>query len=455
MLGRSGEVQSSFLLRVGAATLGLAATFVATVVANRSLDARSASIFLAILAALMLGPLIGRMGLGTSAIRQITAATAPGAAGGVAASHLWATLVVSLMTAPLVAVVATAGAGTSDHRWLIAALTAVIIVVESLRLTMSDVLAAVGSIRLSVLLTHHVRTALSVAVIVTYVNVTDAATLTVFLLVYLVVASLTLVVGLCAVRRVLRPRGRLDPAAVVAAVRGGMQMFTLALAAFVVGRADVWLAVVLFTAVDASRYSTASVLAFQVTVLESLASMALMPVIATLWHRGDKRQVLRLLNATATLATWTTTLIVLVIWAFGSPLITAAYTQSLAPAYLMLSILVVGGVALAALGGTSALMIVSGNVRPAARVTWLTLAVMAPLAGAAAWWGGPVALAVASAAATVAMIVAQWFTARRLLGVAPHPQWNPLAALRTLRMAGRPDERGTQYQWEGAETDGG
>ena len=58
------EVRRSFGLRMVVAVLGLVATLLTSVVAVRTLDARAAAGFLAILGALMLGPMVGRLGLG-------------------------------------------------------------------------------------------------------------------------------------------------------------------------------------------------------------------------------------------------------------------------------------------------------------------------------------------------------------------------------------------------------
>jgi len=61
------EIRRSFGWRMVAAALGMASAFLLTVIIVRTLDTREAATFFAIVAALSIGPMVGRLGLGPNA----------------------------------------------------------------------------------------------------------------------------------------------------------------------------------------------------------------------------------------------------------------------------------------------------------------------------------------------------------------------------------------------------
>jgi len=67
----TAELRRSFGLRTAAATAGLLSTFLLTVVGVRTLDPGDAAVLLSVLAALSIGPLLGRLGLGPNLIRLL------------------------------------------------------------------------------------------------------------------------------------------------------------------------------------------------------------------------------------------------------------------------------------------------------------------------------------------------------------------------------------------------
>ncbi|MGY2078760.1 lipopolysaccharide biosynthesis protein [Modestobacter sp. SYSU DS0657] len=436
--GEAQEVRRSFGLRMVVAVLGLVATFLTSVLAVRALDARPAAGFLAILGALMLGPMVGRLGLGQSAIRAIAAATGPAEIAVQVVAHLRAVAVLSLLTAPGVAWLATAV--VQDDRGRVVLLVAAMIVLETVRLTVSDVYAALGRIPWSVAATHHSRSilallAMGVVVLLQGGETTLLTLLTVYAAVSLVL--LAVVVGRLPLRS--RGAGRRWWAPMLAAVAAGAWLFTVELGAFLVGRGDVWLAGWAFGAQDALQYSTASVLAMQVTVLEGLANIAIAPVAARMWAAGDRARVFRLLSASATLSTAVTVLAVAAAWLLG-PQALALYGDGLGDAAPYLGVLATGGLGMAVCGSCAVLLVVTGNGRAAAGSVAVAMLVAVPAAVLAARLGGPLPLAVASAVATALLFGSYVLTCRRTFGRAPLPTRHLKRSL--LLLAGR-DPEGT------------
>lgn len=65
------ELRHSFTLRVGAAAAGMVSTFLLTVIVVRTLNPLDTAAFFAVLAALSIGSVVGRLGLGPNVIRLI------------------------------------------------------------------------------------------------------------------------------------------------------------------------------------------------------------------------------------------------------------------------------------------------------------------------------------------------------------------------------------------------
>ncbi|MCZ2825563.1 MULTISPECIES: lipopolysaccharide biosynthesis protein [unclassified Modestobacter] len=435
------EVRRSFGLRMVVAVLGLLATFLTSVLAVRTLDARAATGFLAVLGALMLGPMVGRLGLGQHAIRAIAAAASPAEVAAQVLAHLRAVALLSVVTAPAVAWVATAV--VRDDRALVVALVAALIVLETLRLTISDVYAAVGRIRWSVAATHHSRSVLALLAMVVVVLVQGGRTTLVALLtVYAATSLVLLAVMLLRLPLRARVRGARWWSPMAAAVAGGAWLFTVELGAFLVGRGDVWLAGWAFPGEQALLYSTASVLAMQVTVLEGLANIAITPVAARLEAQGRRDRVLALLSAAATVSSAVTVVLVAAAWLLA-PQVLTLYGPGLDDAAPYLSVLATGGLGMAVFGSCAVLLVVTGHGRAAARAVGVALLVVLPAAVLAAQLGGPLALALVSAAATVVLFGSYAVVCRRAFGTAPLPGLQLRHSLRVL--AGRePDGVGAR-----------
>ena len=433
----TAELRRSFGWRMATAAAGLVSTLLLTVVGVRALEPADAAVLLSVLAALSIGPLLGRLGLGPNVIRLLPAEPDPERRRVVAGTHVRATGLLSSLSAPVVALVATIGLAGESRHLPVLLLTASLILLESLRLTLSDVFAALGRVGWSVATTHHVRSTLALPLVGVAVLVSARPTLVELLAVYTAVAAVQLAVALVAARRCVALGGMRSRPVLGSAIGSGMVLFTLDLAAFLAGPGTVWLASAVFEPVAAAQYSTAAVLAMQVTVLESLASLAMMPAAARLWAGGHREAVVRMLAAVATLSTVVTVVAVLALWAVGGPLLGLAYGPEFASAHLLLVVLAAGGIAKTAFGGNVSLLIISGHIRRAALTALAVLAVFVPVVILSAVFAGPPGLAVASAASVIALGLAQWFTARLAVAEPPRAGWRIVAAWRDVAGEGR------------------
>ncbi|KUI23920.1 teichoic acid transporter [Mycobacterium sp. IS-1742] len=426
-------MRRSFGWRTAAAGAGLLSTLLLTVVVYRMLDARDAAVFFAILAALSIGPLVGRLGLGPNVIRLVAAEPSGLARRAIASSHLGATGALSVISAPVVAVLATWALRDAAHYLPVVLLTTAAIVAESLRLTLSDIFAATGRVGASVATTHHLRSLLVLPVVGAIALTVSDPTLLEVMVCYAAVSCLQLGVALIFARRDIALRAGGSAATVRQALSAGSRLFTLDLAAFLCLPGTVWLANVVFVPQTAALYSAAATLALQVTIVESLAALAVTPAAARLWAAGEREQVVRVLSALATLSTAVTVVAVGVLAVAGAPLLGFAYGPSMREAAVLLVIMAAGGIAKTAFGVNITLLIVSGHITEAARTAVLVLAASVPVAVAAAVAGGPVWLAAASAAATIAVAVAQWWSARRAVGIGPRAGWRVGVAWQSIR----------------------
>lgn len=417
--GAHAELRRSFGWRTVAAAGGLLSTLLLTVIVYRTLDARDAAVFFAILAALSIGPLMGRLGLGPNVIRLLAAEGRQDRRRAIASSHLVATALLSLASAPAVAVIATWSLRGQSHYLPVLGLTALAITAESVRLTLSDVFAATGRVRASVATTHHVRSMVVLPLVGIAALAVAAPTLLEVMAAYTAVACVQLGVALIGARHdVGRHRGA-GAASLRGAIASGSKLFTLDLAAFLGLSGTVWLSAIVFEPTSAAQYSAAATLALQVTILESLAALAVTPPAARMWAAGRRDEVVGVLSAVATLSTAVTAAVVLVLAIAGPALLEFAYGESMRGAGLLLVIMAAGGLAKTAFGVNITVLIVSGHLTEASRTALAVLAVSVPVAIAAAVVGGPLALAVVSALSLTAIALAQWRCARVTVGMAP------------------------------------
>ncbi|GLP81894.1 lipopolysaccharide biosynthesis protein [Mycobacterium antarcticum] len=430
--GAKAELRHSFLLRVGAAALGTVATFALTIVVVRTLDARDTATFFAILAALSIGSVVGRLGLGPNVIRLIPSEPDPAKRRLIAGAHLRATMILSAVSAPIVALFATWGLIGHGNFLPALLLTTIVIAIESVRMMLSDIFAAYGRVLASVATMHYVRSAMVVPVVALVALIVERPTLIDVLATYVGVAGFQLLAALWLARNdvaIFGPGGHIS---LRTAINSGTRLFSLELTAFMMISGTIWLANAAFPPETAIIYSAAATIAMQVTLLESLAALAVTPPAARLWAAGRRDEVVRLLSSLATINTVVVVLVVLAFAAFGDVALEIAYGPEMRGAVSLLVVLACGGIAQGALGVNISLLIICGRINEVSRTALGVLVVFLPCAVAAAFLGGPMQLAIVSTCGMVLLSVSEWLTARKYLEQAPHPRLNLVHAVKEL-----------------------
>lgn len=432
-MGANRELRSSFGWRMSAAVVGMAATFMLSVIVVRALDLREAAAFFAILAALAIGPIMGRLGLGQNVIRLMRGEADAEVRRKTAATHLHATVLLTCLSAPVIALVACNALIGHANFFPAFILTALLIALESIRLIVSDIFAAAGRVRASVATMHYVRSILTLPLVAVVVFAIGRTSLVAVLAGYVAVAALQLVVALIHARDDIAIFNFSAGFSTLRTVVGqGTQISTLDFTDFLLKQGTIWLATAVFQPLPATQYAAAMTLAMQATVLDGLCSLAVAPPAARLWAAGKKDQVIRMLSNAATLSTCVSVSVVVGLALFGSLVLDLAYGAPMRAAATILLILAASGAFEAYFDGSITLLIVSGNIAVAARTALMVLAVSVPCAVAAAWFGGPMALAIVGFLSVVAKSVSLWLTARRAMGAAPRGHWKPVRAAREL-----------------------
>jgi O-antigen/teichoic acid export membrane protein len=408
-------------------------TFLLSVIVVRTLDAREAATFFAILAALSIGPMIGRLGLGPNVTRLMPAESDPEARRQIAGTHLQATFLLSCLSAPLIALVGCNG--LLGHSGFLPAfvLTTLLIIIESTRLMVSDIFAAAGRVRASVLTMHYIRSLLTLPLVALVVFVVSRPSLVAVLATYLAVAATQFTVAVILARHdVAIFRFSAGISTLRKAIGQGTQLFSLEFSYFFMMQGTIWLATAAFSPVAATQYAAAATLAMQVTLLESLAGLAITPPAARLWAAGQKAQVVRTLSNAATLSTFVTIIVVGLLAILGPFALEVAYGSFMRPASTMLLILAASGIFQACFNVSITMLVISGYIAAAARTSVVVTIVAVPLAVVAAWLSGPIALAAVSSLSISALLISQWLTARKILRRVPHAHYHLVRAAREL-----------------------
>lgn len=426
------ELRHSFALRVTAAAGGMISTFLLTVIVVRTLDPRDTAAFFAILAALSIGSSVGRLGLGPNVIRLIPAEDDHEAKRVIAGTHLRATVLLTLLSAPVVSLGATVGLIGHGDFVLCFVLTTVMITIETVRMMLSDIFAAVGRVRASVGTMHYLRSVLTVPVVGLVAILSTRPTLVTLLTAYAAVAGTQLAVALWLARDNATLSGSRGLGAVRMAIDSGARLFSLDLTAFALVSGTIWIANAAFSPVTATHYSAAATIAMQVTILESLAALAVTPPAARLWTAGRKHEVVRLLSNLATVNVAVTVIIIGALAALGGVALQLAYGADMRSASILLVVIACGGIFQAAFGVNISLLIICGRIREVSRTAVVILVIALPISVAAAFFWGPMALAISSAAGVAALSIAEWLTARRCLDEAPRPHIHLVRAVREL-----------------------
>jgi O-antigen/teichoic acid export membrane protein len=430
----NGELRRSFGWRSLAAVGGLASTFLLSVVVVRSLAAQEAATFFAILAALSFGPKVGCLGMGPNLIRLITAEPDPIVRRQIAGTHIQATLLLTGLSAPLIALVGCNGLLGHDDFLPVFIMATFLIAIESVRLLIGDIFAAAGRVRASVASMHYVRSLLVLPFVALVLFAVGRPSLILVVSTFLAVSAVHFAFTVVHVRHDVKMLKFSDGMSTLRlAIRQGAQLSSLDLAEFLVLQGTIWLATATLSPEIATQYAAAVTLAMQVTVLESLAALSVAAPAGRLWAAGKKDQVVRMLSNNSTLSVVVVLVVVAVLATLGPFALQLAYGPALRPAAAMLLVIAIGGIFQAFCKSSIILLIVSGHIGAAARTATILLIVAVPAAVAAVLLSGPIALAIVTSLSIASMSLCQFFTARKVVGVGSHAHFHVIRALREIR----------------------
>jgi O-antigen/teichoic acid export membrane protein len=291
---RSREVTRAFVSRGVAALVGGLATLALTVLARRHLAANEFASFIVFLSGLFVGPLLARFGSGSRVVRELSGHVALGdtlAAGTTVRSAIANTIIFTLIFSALTTVWVLIGGGVS---LLAVAFVFVALTTESLRLLLSDIMAALQRTTWAAALGHQLRTVVSLAVYGALLATGTGKSLNSLLFAVASSSVLLLALGAFAAKRVT-PRGPWPKRLLFPeTARLGLPFVLVELCLFVIARGDVWMANRYFPTA-AAPYATASFLAMQLGIPAGLAGHAVSPSIARLWHLRELRELRKLL----------------------------------------------------------------------------------------------------------------------------------------------------------------
>jgi O-antigen/teichoic acid export membrane protein len=426
----SAEFRRSLSWRLLAAPIGTLATFVLTAIAARRLTPADLTVFYALLAALMIGPILGRFGLNQWAVKDLASLRTRDdveAAVALGRRYVISAVAPAALAAPIISGLFIAGISQGRLDLSLTLLAAVILFAETWRLAIGDVLIGLGQTGWSAVLGHQVRAiVVTLAVLSVQLIAPDALDLN-RILGMMALVAVGLVVG--GLHRLWTLPARQTSGQIALHVpellRRGYPFLVVDLIVVVVARGDVWLAGPALTDETAARYGTASILGAQIGVPIGLASVALAPVVAGLFAQRKLEAVERAVRSVATLVGYALIPVLVASFFFGESLLAWVYGPLYVDAHPYLLVLMIGNLALAVLGAGPVVLLMSGRQRETMVVCVSWFAVAAPTAVIAAIVGGAMALAVASAMTTIGLYLLLAFTTWTLTGIRLLPYLDP------------------------------
>jgi len=193
---------------------------------------------------------------------------------------------------------------------------------------------------------------------------------------------------------------------------------------------EIWIAVAILTAVDASLFSAAQRLSVMLAVPLLSLSVVFSPVVSRMFADDDRRLEL-LLRTGASLAASATAIVWLPMLLFPDTVLMAVYGSEFGPASPILVLLTIGGLAnvLSGLSGTALMMSRHEDVVWVVQWAAVLIRVAAGLAMASLF--GAVGLGASAATVTVVLYATFWQLARRRTGLRTQLTLRP--SLRLLR----------------------
>ncbi|MEU4371849.1 lipopolysaccharide biosynthesis protein [Pseudonocardia alni] len=415
---------------LGAQAVTIGGGLVAQVIVARHLGTADFGVYSIATTLTYLFAVVLRFGLHGLAVRSVAqaAASGPGTEGAVA-RHL-AVLsgrialvglpLLGLAVIPLADSLLLSGRLDGETIWVLSAT----ISLEAVRFVCSECFRGLHRQGMAAAFGNAGRTLAFVALVAAVVLVGDESGLDVVLMVALVASAVSAVVAATALRRVLR---RTTPAGVVAeptargTLRQGSPFLAAELCAFTIALGDVLVVGYFASDVDVALYAAASraasMLAIPATILVGLLS----PLIASMWARGERVALQRLLSRMVTISGGVGLVGLLGVVLLGGWVLSTLFGPDFAAGSTVLTVLALGATANVFFGQGFQLLILCGRARTATSimVTFSAMTIAAEIVAAARW--GILGVAAASAAGVALQQFCLTIIAKRTIGIGAYP----------------------------------
>lgn len=197
--------------------------------------------------------------------------------------------------------------------------------------------------------------------------------------------------------------------------KNGRSFWANGLVSLAYTHADLWIAGMVLPLEATALYGAATRIALLLTLPSEAMETGLAPLIASTYASGNRSELQHAIRRTTQIQTLLVGAGALFIWLFGEELLSLAFGNTYRSAYYVLAILALGLAFRTAFGPCGYALSMTGRAHILLRCTILVGAVCLPLEVVAAYYGGVIGLAIASAFALVCVnALAAWFSWQHL-----------------------------------------
>ena len=193
------------------------------------------------------------------------------------------------------------------------------------------------------------------------------------------------------------------------------QVFGLALS-----QADIWLAGALVAPAVLGIYAAAQRMLAFLTVPLQISNTAMVSFIPELHSRGETDKLQRMIGLAATVSSIPALIIGGLFIAFAEPILSLAFGEFYAQSANLLRILTVGQVVCVLTGPSEVVLMMTGHQRITWRINLVAVIAIVACGTLALVHGGLIGLAIVLSSATCIQNLTTWYLAKKLVGIATH-----------------------------------
>jgi len=256
--------------------------------------------------------------------------------------------------------------------------------------------------------------------------------LTLVLRLFALATAVSLLAGLLALRRKLRPLERGGTVTADEVVPIALPLWINSLVTMVHMRSDIWILGAFIPDDQLATYFGAASAVALVSQSLILVNLVVPPYIADLFARGEHERLERILRATATLAGLPAFVVLLAFVFFGEPILSWIYGEPYGAGATVLALLSVGKMVNVLTGSCGVTMAMTGHQKILMRITLITAALTIGGNLLVVQRHGALGVAAVVCAGTIFQNLAMWIATRRVTGMWTHMALPRIAAVREL-----------------------